>query len=76
MADCVCLMALDHMGAVPVDTHVWHVAVRDYGIGETKGSGTLTARRYREVGKLEHPRNVQSHVTKYLGNVLVPRGIW
>ena len=50
VADCVCLMGLDHMRAVPVDTHVWHVAVRDYGIGETKGSGTLTARRYREVG--------------------------
>ena len=78
VADCVCLMALDHMGAVPVDTHVWRVAVRDYGMGETKGSGTLTARRYREVGKLEHPRNVQSHVTIPIYNCLgyVPRGIW
>ena len=51
VADCVCLMGLGHMEAVPVDTHVWRVAVRDYGVS---GEGsTLTARRYREVGELE-----------------------
>ena len=50
VADCVCLMGLGHMEAVPVDTHVWRVAVRDYGVSE---GSTLTTRRYREVGELE-----------------------
>ena len=30
VADCVCLMGLGHMQAVPVDVHVWRLAVRDY----------------------------------------------
>ncbi|KAI7828331.1 DNA glycosylase [Kickxella alabastrina] len=30
VADCVCLMALDKPGAVPVDTHIWQVALRRY----------------------------------------------
>uniref|UniRef100_A0A8C3SNT4 DNA-(apurinic or apyrimidinic site) lyase n=1 Tax=Chelydra serpentina TaxID=8475 RepID=A0A8C3SNT4_CHESE len=32
VADCVCLMALDKAEAVPVDTHVWQIARRDYGL--------------------------------------------
>uniref|UniRef100_A0A8C4QVS3 Uncharacterized protein n=1 Tax=Eptatretus burgeri TaxID=7764 RepID=A0A8C4QVS3_EPTBU len=30
VADCVCLMALDKTDAVPIDTHVWQIAQRDY----------------------------------------------
>ena len=30
MADCVCLMGLGHMTAVPVDVHVCRLAIRDY----------------------------------------------
>ncbi|CAK7200561.1 8-oxoguanine glycosylase ogg1 [Sporothrix eucalyptigena] len=30
VADCVCLMGLGWGEAVPVDTHVWQIAVRDY----------------------------------------------
>ncbi|MHB1460872.1 MAG: DNA glycosylase [Armatimonadota bacterium] len=32
VADCVCLFALDKPGAIPVDTHVWQIARRDYGL--------------------------------------------
>jgi 3-methyladenine DNA glycosylase/8-oxoguanine DNA glycosylase len=30
VADCVALFSLDQAGAVPVDTHVWRIACRDY----------------------------------------------
>uniref|UniRef100_A0A8C3UHF6 DNA-(apurinic or apyrimidinic site) lyase n=1 Tax=Catharus ustulatus TaxID=91951 RepID=A0A8C3UHF6_CATUS len=30
VADCVCLLALDKAEAVPVDTHVWHIARQLY----------------------------------------------
>ncbi|XP_066553766.1 N-glycosylase/DNA lyase [Amia ocellicauda] len=30
VADCVCLMSLDKLGVVPVDTHVWQIARRHY----------------------------------------------
>ncbi|KAI8599858.1 N-glycosylase/DNA lyase [Dissophora ornata] len=30
VADCVCLMSLDKQNSIPVDTHVWQIAVRDY----------------------------------------------
>lgn len=30
VADCVALFSLDQTSAVPVDTHVWNIAIRDY----------------------------------------------
>lgn len=32
VADCACLFSLDKPGAIPVDTHVWQIARRDYGL--------------------------------------------
>lgn len=48
VADCVCLMSLDHSEAIPVDTHVWQIALRDYGFNK-KGK-TLSSKMYIEVG--------------------------
>ena len=51
VADCVCLMGLGWLEAVPVDTHVWQIAQRDYGFGRGKrSSGNLTAAMYEAVG--------------------------
>ncbi|RUS19048.1 hypothetical protein BC938DRAFT_475828 [Jimgerdemannia flammicorona] len=49
-------MSLDKATAIPVDTHVWQIAKRDYGFGRSKAKKraadpkTLTARLYDEVG--------------------------
>lgn len=53
VADCVCLMGLGKLEAVPIDTHIMRVAVRDYGL---KLPRSLTSRAYSAVG--EHFRSV------------------
>ena len=50
VADCICLMSLDKAGAVPVDTHVWQIAKRDYGI-VTKNK-SLTEASYNKIGNV------------------------
>jgi N-glycosylase/DNA lyase len=47
LADCIALFALDHVCAVPVDTHIWKAAVRLY-FPQWEGMALTTA-RYREV---------------------------
>ncbi|XP_075039604.1 N-glycosylase/DNA lyase isoform X2 [Mixophyes fleayi] len=54
VADCVCLMALDKSEAVPVDTHVWQIAKRDYLPEVGQGKKSLTERVYREIGDYFH----------------------
>ncbi|KAJ1933352.1 8-oxoguanine glycosylase ogg1, partial [Linderina pennispora] len=39
VADCVCLMSLDKIDAVPIDTHIWQVAQKRY-IGRILGDST------------------------------------
>ena len=48
VADCVCLMGLGKLEAVPVDTHVWRVAQRDY---KMRAGGSLTLKTYQEIGE-------------------------
>ncbi len=48
VADCVCLMGLGWGEAVPVDTHVWQIAQRDYKFGKGK-HGSLTKATYDAV---------------------------
>ncbi|EOQ99457.1 N-glycosylase/DNA lyase [Wallemia ichthyophaga EXF-994] len=35
VADCVALMSLDQFDSIPVDTHVWQIAIRDYNFLES-----------------------------------------
>ena len=51
VADCVCLMSLDKPGAIPIDTHMWQIAVRDY-LPHLKTMKTVTDRAYKEIGDL------------------------
>lgn len=55
VADCVCLMGLGWGDAVPVDTHVWQIAQRDYKFGKGKHK-SLTKLTYDAVG--DHFRNL------------------
>ncbi len=50
VADCVCLMSLDKPDAIPVDTHMWQIAQRDY-LPHLKKYKTLTDKIYQEIGK-------------------------
>jgi len=47
IADCVCLFSLDKDQAIPVDTHIWQVAVNRYGIAANAKS--LTPGIYKEI---------------------------
>lgn len=49
VADCVCLMGLGWGEAVPVDTHVWQIAQRDYKFGKGKYK-SLTKATYNAIG--------------------------
>ncbi|KAJ2897061.1 hypothetical protein MKZ38_005011 [Zalerion maritima] len=49
VADCVCLMGLGWSESVPIDTHVWQIAQRDYKFGKTK-TKTFTKATYDAVG--------------------------
>lgn len=46
VADCVALFSLDATGAIPVDTHVWRLARRDFGVQDV----SLTKGAYERVG--------------------------
>ncbi|KAG7520577.1 N-glycosylase/DNA lyase [Solea senegalensis] len=51
VADCVCLMSLDKAEAVPVDTHVWQIAKRDYKFASGSTQKTITDKLHRDIGE-------------------------
>ncbi|XP_061687669.1 N-glycosylase/DNA lyase [Syngnathoides biaculeatus] len=50
VADCVCLMSLDKVDAVPVDTHVWQIAKRDYKYAFANEPKSLTEKLHKDIG--------------------------
>ena len=54
VADCVCLFSLDKHAAIPVDTHVWQITLRemDASLAQAK---SLTPTIYAQVGRLSPP---------------------
>lgn len=55
VADCVALFALDRRGAIPVDTHVWQIACRDFD-RQLLDAKSLTPAVYDRVGDLFRER--------------------
>jgi len=49
VADCVCLCSLQKHDAIPVDTHCWQLARRDY-LPELAPAASLTTKRYAQIG--------------------------
>ena len=58
VSDCVCLMGLGWGESVPIDTHVWQIAQRDYNFGGKGGAKTKTLNKamYEAVG--DHFRKI------------------
>ncbi|KAI1407829.1 8-oxoguanine DNA-glycosylase [Hypoxylon sp. FL1857] len=67
VADCVCLMGLGWDEAVPVDTHVWQIAQRDYNFGKAK-TKTFSKAMYDSVG--DHFRNTWGKQAGWAQSVL------
>ncbi len=67
VADCVCLMGLGWGEAVPVDTHVWQIAQRDYKFGKGKHR-SLTKQTYDAVG--DHFRDLWGKEAGWAQSVL------
>jgi len=60
VADCVALFSLKQCTAIPVDVHVWNIALRDYLTPETedqlKNARSMTPTVYKMVGDLFRTR--------------------
>uniref|UniRef100_A0A1A9VEL7 N-glycosylase/DNA lyase n=1 Tax=Glossina austeni TaxID=7395 RepID=A0A1A9VEL7_GLOAU len=55
VADCICLMSLNHMGSVPIDTHIFKIAQRIY-LPELVNAKSVTPKIYDQIA--EHFRRV------------------
>lgn len=44
-------MSLDKAEAVPIDTHVWQIAKRDYNFTTGHGQKSITDKLHREIGQ-------------------------
>lgn len=67
VADCVSLMGLGWGESVPVDTHVWQIAQRDYKFGKTK-TKTFNKVMYDAVG--DHFRDLWGKYAGWAHSVL------
>ena len=61
VADCICLMSLDKLDSVPVDTHVWQIATTKY-LPHLKHHKTVTDKAYKEIGNF-----FRQHFGEYAG---------
>lgn len=67
VADCIALMSLDKKNAIPVDTHVWQIGVRDYGLVGVK-TKSMTDKSYRLIG--DHFRQLFGDTAGWAHSVL------
>lgn len=49
VADCICLMALDKHDTVPVDTHVYQIAIRDFKFKGKRDLKTMNKQVYQDI---------------------------
>lgn len=71
VADCICLMSLGHLQAIPVDTHVYQIAKRFY-LPKLANNKTVTEKIYNEIGdhfrELYGPLAGWAHTVSKLGS--------
>lgn len=46
----MCLMSLDKAEAVPIDTHIWQIAKRDYNYASGNAQKSITDKIHRDIG--------------------------
>ncbi|KAI8074802.1 DNA glycosylase [Gongronella butleri] len=68
VADCICLMSMDHAEAIPVDTHVWQIATRDYGFSKKSTTKTMSPALYKDIG--DHFRKLFGSFSGWAHSVL------
>ncbi|KAG0730566.1 N-glycosylase/DNA lyase [Chionoecetes opilio] len=67
VSDCICLMSMGHLSAIPVDTHVFQIAARDY-LPHLHSCKTVTKKVYQEIA--DHFRMVFGEYAGWAHSVL------
>ncbi|KAF5275197.1 hypothetical protein FQR65_LT04229 [Abscondita terminalis] len=67
VADCICLMSLGHLEAIPVDTHMYQIAARLY-IPKLNQKKTITESIYKEIG--DHFRKLYGPLAGWAHTIL------
>lgn len=67
VADCICLMSLGHLQAIPVDTHIYQIAKRLY-MPKLPNNKTVTEKVYNDIG--DHFRSIFGPLAGWAHTVL------
>lgn len=67
VADCICLMSLNHLEAIPVDTHVYQIAGAYY-LKKLPKNKSVTTKVYLEIG--DEFRKIYGHLAGWAQTVL------
>lgn len=71
VADCICLMSLNHLEAIPVDTHVYQIAAQHYMPKLDRKMKSVSSRMYDEIGN--HFRTVYGPMAGWAQTVIHQR---